>query len=496
DVLRWTGVLKNDGTVTFDPATNTLTLDNAYIEYRGSGNYGGICNTDIAHLTIRVKGACTIHDLTHNNAYPTVYGEKTDLTITGCSGTDTLNIIGPPIAVGTPIGGGLWKLTLKELVLDIDGYTNAISLPYAEAYIDHAVIIMRQAGNYLSNGEFTFCDGWGFVYPEGVTWNPEQLYMDAEGNRIKTPYYAPYSQPWEKPAPVTAVIRSLDEPLQKYDLYVGGKQVHEFNLDDILGDGNAKATYAPSTKTLTLGGGDYILGQGGSSAGAKQFGICSYIDGLTIAVTDTTYVNQSLSPSASKVAGLGLYGNTTVTGRAALVCGGSNSGITVGYSSALTVDGDVTLTGMGGQYGIQGGTRTESGIVLFNAGLTVRGGATVRARGTKQSLYGFQDFVLKDGHAITSPEGAVWNTWHHDVSEGPGIYDNSVKDAYVVIAAPANRYDLNSDGAVDVSDVTLLVGYVLSPDGTHDDDYNLNGDTGVDISDVTELVSAVMAGAQ
>ena len=56
-----------------------------------------------------------------------------------------------------------------------------------------------------------------------------------------------------------------------------------------------------------------------------------------------------------------------------------------------------------------------------------------------------------------------------------------------------NKFDLNGDGNVDVSDVTILVGYVLNPDGTHDTDYNLNGDTGVDISDVTELVSAVLA---
>ncbi|MBR1732391.1 MAG: dockerin type I repeat-containing protein [Alloprevotella sp.] len=55
-----------------------------------------------------------------------------------------------------------------------------------------------------------------------------------------------------------------------------------------------------------------------------------------------------------------------------------------------------------------------------------------------------------------------------------------------------NKFDLNGDGNVDVSDVTLLVGYVLESDGTHDADYDLTGDGAVDIGDVTELVAAVL----
>ena len=63
----------------------------------------------------------------------------------------------------------------------------------------------------------------------------------------------------------------------------------------------------------------------------------------------------------------------------------------------------------------------------------------------------------------------------------------------ITLESPASPYDLNGDGSVDVSDVTILVGYVLNPDGSHATDYDLNKDGAVDVSDVTELVSTVLA---
>ncbi|MBR1712902.1 MAG: dockerin type I repeat-containing protein [Alloprevotella sp.] len=333
---------------------------------------------------------------------------------------------------------------------------------------ENCTATLKANGDVVSGFRSVEFAGCCISNPEDVSYASESAYTTASGEKVKEMGIEP-----------------------GFDLYVGGRQVTRTNAGDVLGTG--KVRYDDATKTLTLDGGDYIMGKGDSSAREKQYGICSHIDGLTIIVTDTTYVSQSLNPSASKVAGLGLFGNTTITGSAALLCGGYDSGITVGYSSALTVDGNVTLTGMDGQYGISGSTRTESGVVLFNAGLTVRGGATVRAKGTKQSLYGFQDFVLEDNHTVTSPDGAVWNTWHHAVSYGTGITSNDVKNEFVVIAAPANPCDLNKDGAVDVSDVTELVSYVLNPDGSHATDYDLNKDGAVDVSDVTELVSTVLA---
>ena len=55
-----------------------------------------------------------------------------------------------------------------------------------------------------------------------------------------------------------------------------------------------------------------------------------------------------------------------------------------------------------------------------------------------------------------------------------------------------NPYDLNKDGAVDVSDVTLLVGYILTPSG-EGTGMDLNADGVVDVSDVTLLVGYILS---
>lgn len=56
--------------------------------------------------------------------------------------------------------------------------------------------------------------------------------------------------------------------------------------------------------------------------------------------------------------------------------------------------------------------------------------------------------------------------------------------------------DVNNDGSVDINDVTALIGYVLSGDGTGLDlrAADVNGDTEIDINDVTKLINTVLTG--
>ena len=58
------------------------------------------------------------------------------------------------------------------------------------------------------------------------------------------------------------------------------------------------------------------------------------------------------------------------------------------------------------------------------------------------------------------------------------------------------RGDVNGDGNVDVTDLTLLIGYVLSDDATDIDldaaDCNLDGTR--NISDVTRLIAYILDG--
>ncbi|MBQ7421816.1 MAG: BspA family leucine-rich repeat surface protein [Prevotella sp.] len=95
-------------------------------------------------------------------------------------------------------------------------------------------------------------------------------------------------------------------------------------------------------------------------------------------------------------------------------------------------------------------------------------------------------------NSLVGGQGTAYDAAHTD-KEYARIDGGAEAPGYFTAAGARNPYDQNKDGSVDVSDVTILVGYVLNPDGMHDTDYNLNGDTAVDISDVTELVSAVLA---
>ncbi|MBR1712460.1 MAG: choice-of-anchor J domain-containing protein [Alloprevotella sp.] len=62
--------------------------------------------------------------------------------------------------------------------------------------------------------------------------------------------------------------------------------------------------------------------------------------------------------------------------------------------------------------------------------------------------------------------------------------------ALILVDGGNSPYDLNNDGSVDVSDVTLLVSVVL--ESGNDPKYDLNNDGSVDVSDVTLLVSVVL----
>lgn len=66
-----------------------------------------------------------------------------------------------------------------------------------------------------------------------------------------------------------------------------------------------------------------------------------------------------------------------------------------------------------------------------------------------------------------------------------GMFGFSMADAQ-------STYDLNSDGKVDVGDVTQLVSSVL--DGSESDECDLNGDGKVDVGDVTQLVGVILNG--
>ena len=75
----------------------------------------------------------------------------------------------------------------------------------------------------------------------------------------------------------------------------------------------------------------------------------------------------------------------------------------------------------------------------------------------------------------------------------------NVQDIYQAVLQPIQTFrpgDVNNDGNVNIADVTILIGFVLSHNATgiNLDAADLNGDGQYDISDVTSLISLVLRG--
>ena len=267
-----------------------------------------------------------------------------------------------------------------------------------------------------------------------------------------------------------------------YNLWVGGTQVNDVSKDNI--DGYGKLKYNPSTKTLSLKNSININGEGRANDGTKGYGagIYSEIDGLTIDVVD----GSSTVTGADECYGIYLRGKTTIKGEGELISRGY-TGVFMGSNSAdLTVDGNVMLQAEGSKtYGLGGYVRGFAGNINYYTTLTVKGTAKVLAKGELGSVRNWNDLVLEDNHAITSPTGAVWNADKHAVCDASG---NPIAGEWVLITTKiANPADVNKDGTVDSADIVAVIKEM--PDG--DKKADVNNDGAIDSADIVAVIKAM-----
>ena len=265
----------------------------------------------------------------------------------------------------------------------------------------------------------------------------------------------------------------IENDIETYDLWIAGIQVTSENCSNlsVISGVSGTVTYNPSTKLLTL---QSATIQPSSLAA----GIDSEISGLKIRFVGTNIIKSYANRPAVR-----LDANTTMYGTGTASCQSSNNaGLYVNNSTTtVTIQGGLNLLAYGYNYGIQGAN---------NGKITISGASTkVLANGMTASYYNCKT-TLNDGLAITTPAGAKFNTAGTVVSSSGIVISNTD----VIISKPTvTMGDVNSDGVVNITDVTLLISAVLSESYSNINTAaaDLNGDGVINVTDVTTLITRV-----
>lgn len=244
-----------------------------------------------------------------------------------------------------------------------------------------------------------------------------------------------------------------------YNLWVGGIQVTYLNKDDVFRDRRTFVSYDPTTKTLEIGGlagGARINGKGTSSDATTGYGagIYSEIDGLTINVDETSYVNGNTGCD-----GIMLNNNTTITGNARLIVSG-HTGISISSSeaSSLTIGGKVWVVADNTDtYGMDGFWRARAGNTRYCTTLIVNDNATLEVTGRNgyPSIGYWADIQLNHGICIANPSGAKWDADKHTVCNTAGE-EVTGRAVYIRYQTP-DPADVNKDGTVDSADIVAVI---------------------------------------
>ena len=388
-----------DGKISYDPETNTLTMEDVTID--ATGNNNGILNRNVKGLKINLVGNNTI--TTPKEACFTI--NKTS-TISG-SGTLRLKSSG---------NCGLFmtsSLTVEGVKL------------YAEGSWGIAGQAFQTSGNVL-----TICNAYVEVTgSKGSICDLQNLVLD--GCSITQPNGAEFDAQSHSVLLNDEVVtdKVVIEP-DSYGIQIAGEYVTSLNCKDLsVIDGvDGKISYDPETNTLTM-------------------------EDVTINATDFNGIgNRGVKDMKIK-----LFGNNIITSKNACITIRETATISGSGTLSLKSSGDCGLymhTSLSvedvklyaeGKYGVAGDDGTRGEI------LTLRN-AYVEATGSSGSICDLQNLVL-DGCSITQPTGAVFDVNVHAVAlNGKTVTDKVVIESdnnsigTITVDVPARKqgiYNLN-----------------------------------------------------
>ena len=415
-----------DGKVSFNPMTNTLTLNDPEITGTFTDSYGRTHKIYASNLYLTVKGSYhmsyseTTHGITADRGTVVLEGSFTFCgTQNGVyADSDVITRNGSVKAFGN-LGYGIYggnNLYVFE------------NVPFIEAQGGKEAVHFVTGGLSLS-GDMTVVNPSGSVYKNSTVYN-------SDGATIAKYVYL--------------------MPVKKYDLWVGNKQVTDENKNNICGDG--KASFDPETGVLTLNDA-YVTG---TCQDAGGIGTKFYAEGFDLTVKGSYHMSYSDTQIGVEISGgkLTLDGDfafrgtyvalmardcesLTLTGDM-LLQGGSHNGVSA-YGGELIIS-DASIKAYAGNYGID-----------TSMNVTVTGESSVTLDGGIAALNGAVTLSLSDSLGITEPEGAVFSTGDKTV-----VDKNSQKAKHLVITLkPAETEtrllgDADGNGILNVFDSSYI----------------------------------------
>ena len=352
-----------DGKMSYDPETNTLTMEDVTININGA-DINGILNRYVDGLKIEVVGNNTF---TTNVACITIHKTST------ISGSGTLRL-------KSSDNCGLYlpsSLTVEGVTIYAEGewgiagqafHTSGSVLTICNAYVE-----ATGSSGSICDLQNLVLDGCAITQPVGASFDANS-YSVVLNDKLVTD-------------------KVVIEP-DTYGFNIAGVNVTKKNCNDLsVIDGvDGKISYNPETKTLTME--DVTINV------ADNSGIWnSSVKGLKIVLVGNNIITSSSSC-------IKIDKTSTISGSGTLILKSSeNCGIYMKLTS-LTVEGVKLYTE--GKYGVAGfdGISGET--------LTLRN-AYVEATGSLGSVCDLQNLVL-DGCSITQPTGAAFDANVHGVA--------------------------------------------------------------------------------
>ena len=398
------------GTVSYDPTTNILTLEDAVLT---TPDVTQAIWTQIPDLKIVVKGACDL-----NTPYCIALRIDANTTIEGYDVFASLKVrnAGPlDHQVGSTAAGTCYtalatfnnaSLTIHNCLVETEGAGGILLQGSSQMTVNHARVTALTVGTPSSTAQQNVMRSFkASVAP---------VLIDCE---LQAPAGVSFSTTLGGyTTDNSEVTREKVVIGYGYDLWVNGTQVTDLNCGDITAAATGvtgTVKYDEATNTLTL--------NNASITASGAYAIKSAIPNLTISVLGANTVT-----GATDWSGIRLDKSTTVTGGGRLMVGTSGTGIGIFlYNSnafnlteniELTVTGSTTLSATG-MSGISGFGNVNSLAKPYGAVLTVDNARVVASfHGNDASLSGarhgggleFLHALNMNGVELISPSNAVF----------------------------------------------------------------------------------------